>query len=135
MLKIKLEKMRFRLKQKRKQFLSQCSNTSRIRHLEVQSDFKKRCDCHNDSVLSVEVVFDSAIFMSDNYTSSTLSRTSTPICQEPMREKKKKLQNRTKKANLNDNNLYNYSTSIYQSPMHTSSIFNSEIGQLKVWYL
>lgn len=133
--KLKLAKMRLRLKQKREQFLSKCSNTSRIRHLEVQKDLKSKADCQNDSVISVEVVFDSAVFMSDNYTSSSLSRTSTPICRKLLREKRKRTQKKIRKPNLNENNLYNYSTSIFQSPSNISSLFNNDFGQLKVWYL
>lgn len=133
--KLKLAKMRLRLKQKREQFLSKCSNTSRMRHLEVQKDLKSKADCQNDSVISVEVVFDSAVFMSDNYTSSSLSRTSTPICRKLLREKRKRTQKKIRKPNLNENNLYNYSTSIFQSPSNISSLFNNDFGQLKVWYL
>ncbi|RMZ98537.1 hypothetical protein BpHYR1_014096 [Brachionus plicatilis] len=138
MLKIKLAKMRLRLKQKREQFLNKCSDSSRIRHLDIQTDLSRNCGCQNDSVLSVEVVFDSAVFMSDNYTSSSLSRTSTPICRKPLREKRKKMQKMQKKLrkpNLKENNLYNYSTSIFQSPSQLSSMFNNDLGQLKVWYL
>ncbi|CAF0866725.1 unnamed protein product [Brachionus calyciflorus] len=133
LIKVKLAKMRLRLKQKREKFLKMCSNTSRMVHMEYQQEIKKQNQELNDSVLSVEVVFDSGLMMSDNLTSTLSSRTSTPIQRKPLRKKKRT--NKIREPSLKENNLYNYSASIFQSPALTSSFLNQDFGQLKVWYL
>lgn len=164
MFKMKLNAMRLRLKKKREEFLNFCSNTSKLNHLEYEKEFQqvKQEQELSDSVLSIEVVFESKKKSTCRLSSlktkaSPSSRTSTPIFNKSYATSKKiKLRKcSSKKLKCYKKNICNYyaSPSILNrqtkspslnmdyltSPYLTSSCATpcefQDFGDFKIWYV